>query len=135
MENRVNIGSDDKLSSLQAVLSPTSSTVSTVPSSHSSSSLSSNNSFNLISNPSSSGQQQLNHAALVVPESLEMIQKASSFSSVRHRWNTNEEIASILIAFDRHEEWLSKEVTVRYVVFFPSLQCLKWCLRSYFINV
>lgn len=53
--------------------------------------------------------------ALVLPDSLEMIPKAVSFSSQRHRWNTNEEIASLLIAFDKHEEWLSKEVTVRSV--------------------
>jgi len=48
-----------------------------------------------------------------LPESLEMIQKSETFHPTRHRWNTNEEIASILIGFDKHEEWLSKEVKVR----------------------
>ena len=51
-----------------------------------------------------------------LPESLEMISKSEVFSSSRHRWNTNEEIASILIGFDKHEEWLSKEVEIRYSV-------------------
>ncbi|RWS29549.1 calmodulin-binding transcription activator-like protein [Leptotrombidium deliense] len=48
-----------------------------------------------------------------LPESLESIQIAEYFSIQRHRWNTNEEIASILISFDKHEEWLSKEVKIR----------------------
>ncbi|GIY61017.1 calmodulin-binding transcription activator 1 [Caerostris extrusa] len=46
-------------------------------------------------------------------ESLESIPKADYFPNQRHRWNTNEEIASLLISFDRHEDWLSKEVKIR----------------------
>lgn len=49
----------------------------------------------------------------VLPESLDSIQKSDYFPSQRHRWNTNEEIAAILIAIDKHEEWLSKEVKIR----------------------
>ncbi|KAI8795578.1 calmodulin-binding transcription activator 1 [Biomphalaria glabrata] len=41
-----------------------------------------------------------------LPEQLQKIVPAEEFVSVRHRWNTNEEIASILIAFDKHKEWL-----------------------------
>ncbi|CAG5129969.1 unnamed protein product, partial [Candidula unifasciata] len=41
-----------------------------------------------------------------LPEQLQKINPLEEFVSVRHRWNTNEEIASILIAFDRHKEWL-----------------------------
>ncbi|XP_064459718.1 calmodulin-binding transcription activator 2-like isoform X3 [Ornithodoros turicata] len=48
-----------------------------------------------------------------LPESLETIPKADYFPTQRHRWNTNEEIAAILISFDRHEEWLSREVKIR----------------------
>lgn len=48
-----------------------------------------------------------------LPESLESIQKAEYFPIQRHRWNTNEEIASTLISFDKHENWLSKEVKLR----------------------
>lgn len=48
-----------------------------------------------------------------LPESLESIQRAEYFPVQRHRWNTNEEIASILISFDNHENWLSKEVKIR----------------------
>lgn len=48
-----------------------------------------------------------------LPESLESIQKAEHFPGQRHRWNTNEEIASTLISFDKHEHWLSKEVKIR----------------------
>ena len=35
------------------------------------------------------------------------------FVRQRHRWSTNEEIAALLIAIDKHEEWLSKEVKIR----------------------
>ncbi|XP_018495633.2 calmodulin-binding transcription activator 2 [Galendromus occidentalis] len=49
----------------------------------------------------------------VLPESLETITKAESLPSQRHRWNTNEEIASILISFEKHETWLTKEVQIR----------------------
>ncbi|XP_071039433.1 calmodulin-binding transcription activator 2 isoform X4 [Parasteatoda tepidariorum] len=49
----------------------------------------------------------------VLPESLESIPKADYFPNQRHRWNTNEEIASLLISFERHEDWLSKEVKIR----------------------
>lgn len=48
-----------------------------------------------------------------LPESLDSIQKAEYFPAQRHRWNTNEEIASTLISFDKHEDWLSKEVKIR----------------------
>ena len=43
-----------------------------------------------------------------------MISKSDVFATTRHRWNTNEEIASILICFDKHEDWHSKEVEIRY---------------------
>ena len=55
----------------------------------------------------------LNPKTFNLPESLEMIQKCEYFPTQRHRWNTNEEIASILIGFDKHGEWLSKEVKIR----------------------
>lgn len=50
-----------------------------------------------------------------LPDSLDSIPRTDFFPGLRHRWNTNEEIASILIALDDHEEWLSKEVKIRYV--------------------
>ncbi|XP_076358099.1 calmodulin-binding transcription activator 2-like isoform X3 [Tachypleus tridentatus] len=48
-----------------------------------------------------------------LPCNLETIPKVDHFSSQRHRWNTNEEIAAILISFEKHEDWLSKEVKIR----------------------
>ncbi|CAD5119415.1 DgyrCDS8027 [Dimorphilus gyrociliatus] len=36
-----------------------------------------------------------------------------NFPLVLHRWNSNEEIASILLAVDKHENWLSTEVRSR----------------------
>ena len=57
-----------------------------------------------------------------LPDSLETISKPDVFANLRHRWNTNEEIASILICFDRHEEWLSKEVEIRYLYAGPPFQ-------------
>lgn len=50
-----------------------------------------------------------------LPDILESIQKSDHFPVVRHRWNTNEEIAAILIAIDRHDSWLSQEVKIRLV--------------------
>ncbi|CAB4057510.1 CAMTA [Lepeophtheirus salmonis] len=54
-----------------------------------------------------------NGEPIKLPESLESLPKSDQFPGQRHRWNTNEEIASMLIAFDRHLEWLSKEVKIR----------------------
>ncbi|XP_033252730.1 uncharacterized protein LOC108158726 isoform X6 [Drosophila miranda] len=48
-----------------------------------------------------------------LPDNLESLPRADSFSSQRHRWNTNEEIAAILISFDKHCEWQSKKVRTR----------------------
>ncbi|GAB6031367.1 hypothetical protein CHUAL_009151 [Chamberlinius hualienensis] len=48
-----------------------------------------------------------------LPENLESVPKAEHFPTQRHRWNTNEEIASMLICFERHEDWLFKEVKIR----------------------
>ncbi|KAI5744988.1 hypothetical protein M8J76_007214 [Diaphorina citri] len=51
--------------------------------------------------------------AIKLPENLESLPKAEHFPTQRHRWNTNEEIAAILISFDKHAEWQSKEVRIR----------------------
>ncbi|XP_021372899.1 calmodulin-binding transcription activator 2-like isoform X2 [Mizuhopecten yessoensis] len=48
-----------------------------------------------------------------LPKQLEGIKPAAEFPGIRHRWNTNEEIASILIAFDKHKEWMHVEMKVR----------------------
>ncbi|RLU27348.1 hypothetical protein DMN91_001149 [Ooceraea biroi] len=48
-----------------------------------------------------------------LPENLETLPRAEHFPTQRHRWNTNEEIAAILISFQRHVEWQSREVKVR----------------------
>lgn len=64
---------------------------------------------------------------MTLPEILEGITKAESFPTVRHRWNTNEEIAALLIAIERHDSWLIQEVKIRYadICFFsPSLLIL-----------
>lgn len=47
-----------------------------------------------------------------LPENLETLPRAEHFPTQRHRWNTNEEIAAILISFQRHAEWQSREVKV-----------------------
>jgi len=54
-----------------------------------------------------------NGEPIKLPESLESLPKSDHFPTQRHRWNTNEEIASMLIAFDRHHDWMSKEVKIR----------------------
>ncbi|XP_051163662.1 uncharacterized protein LOC127283047 isoform X2 [Leptopilina boulardi] len=48
-----------------------------------------------------------------LPENLETLPRAEHFPTQRHRWNTNEEIAAILINFQRHAEWQSREAKVR----------------------
>ncbi|XP_030580916.1 calmodulin-binding transcription activator 2 isoform X2 [Archocentrus centrarchus] len=44
---------------------------------------------------------------------LECLPRSSSLPNERLRWNTNEEIASYLISFDRHDEWLSCTLRTR----------------------
>ncbi|KAM4611861.1 calmodulin-binding transcription activator 2 isoform 2-T3 [Polymixia lowei] len=44
---------------------------------------------------------------------LECLPRSSSLPKERLRWNTNEEIASFLITFDRHDEWLSCTLKTR----------------------
>ncbi|XP_055315891.1 calmodulin-binding transcription activator 1 isoform X2 [Sitodiplosis mosellana] len=48
-----------------------------------------------------------------LPDNLESLPRADHFPTQRHRWNTNEEIAALLISFDKHSEWQSKEVRTR----------------------
>ncbi|XP_068164975.1 calmodulin-binding transcription activator 2 isoform X2 [Antennarius striatus] len=44
---------------------------------------------------------------------LECLPRLSALPSERLRWNTNEEIVSYLISFDRHDEWLSCTLKTR----------------------
>ncbi|XP_034020091.1 calmodulin-binding transcription activator 2 isoform X2 [Thalassophryne amazonica] len=44
---------------------------------------------------------------------LECLPRSSTLPNERLRWNTNEEIASYLITFDRHDEWLSCTLKTR----------------------
>ncbi|XP_076019390.1 calmodulin-binding transcription activator 1-like [Genypterus blacodes] len=44
---------------------------------------------------------------------LECLPRSSSLPNERLRWNTNEEIASYLISFDRHDDWLSCTLKTR----------------------
>ncbi|XP_016344783.1 calmodulin-binding transcription activator 2-like [Sinocyclocheilus anshuiensis] len=44
---------------------------------------------------------------------LECLPRTTTFPKERLRWNTNEEIASFLISFDRHDEWLSCTLKTR----------------------
>ncbi|XP_053714992.1 calmodulin-binding transcription activator 2 isoform X1 [Synchiropus splendidus] len=44
---------------------------------------------------------------------LECLPRSSSLPNERLRWNTNEEIASYLVSFDRHDEWLSCTLKTR----------------------
>lgn len=62
---------------------------------------------------SSSIPLNANGEPIKLPENLESLPKADHFPNIRHRWNTNEEIAGILINFEKHAEWQSKEVKTR----------------------
>ncbi|XP_066450002.1 calmodulin-binding transcription activator 2 isoform X3 [Eleutherodactylus coqui] len=48
------------------------------------------------------------HIKVFLPKKLlECLPKCTALPKERQRWNTNEEIASYLITFEKHEEWLS----------------------------
>ncbi|XP_073971429.1 calmodulin-binding transcription activator 2-like isoform X3 [Rhodnius prolixus] len=64
----------------------------------------------LLNNPA---QPNSDGEPIKLPENLESLPKAEHFPTQRHRWNTNEEIAAILICFERHLDWQSKEVKIR----------------------
>ncbi|XP_072041017.1 calmodulin-binding transcription activator 2-like isoform X2 [Amphiura filiformis] len=51
--------------------------------------------------------------SVVLPKTLEDLSRSFEFPHSKHRWNTNEEIASWLISFDKHEEWLDKSLKMR----------------------
>lgn len=52
--------------------------------------------------------EKSHHLKLFLPKKLvECLPKCPALPKERLRWNTNEEIASYLITFERHEEWLS----------------------------
>ncbi|XP_076087484.1 calmodulin-binding transcription activator 2-like isoform X1 [Mytilus galloprovincialis] len=48
-----------------------------------------------------------------LPKQLDEIPSANEFPLFRHRWNSNEEVAAVLTAFDKHKEWMSLEVKIR----------------------
>ncbi|XP_067879791.1 calmodulin-binding transcription activator 2-like isoform X2 [Heterodontus francisci] len=49
-----------------------------------------------------------NHIKVFLPNKLmDCLPKCAALPKERQRWNTNEEIASYLTAFEKHEEWLS----------------------------
>ncbi|ELT99887.1 hypothetical protein CAPTEDRAFT_124203 [Capitella teleta] len=52
---------------------------------------------------------------VMLPKQLECVVKAPHFQRERHRWNTNEEVAAVLIAFERHQEWQTTDVKARPV--------------------
>ncbi|CAM5139072.1 unnamed protein product [Natator depressus] len=52
--------------------------------------------------------EKSHHLKVFLPKKLvECLPKCPALPKERLRWNTNEEIASYLITFERHEEWLS----------------------------
>ncbi|XP_052285378.1 calmodulin-binding transcription activator 1-like isoform X3 [Dreissena polymorpha] len=48
-----------------------------------------------------------------LPKQLEAVKAADILPQFRHRWNTNEEIAGILLAFSSHSQWQHHEVRLR----------------------
>ncbi|XP_035377379.1 calmodulin-binding transcription activator 2 isoform X2 [Electrophorus electricus] len=68
-----------------------------------------------MNNKDSSTESENNHQMKVFlpTKLLESLPRTSTLPKERLRWNTNEEIASYLISFDRHEEWLSCTLKAR----------------------
>ncbi|XP_059498593.1 calmodulin-binding transcription activator 2-like isoform X2 [Stegostoma tigrinum] len=53
-------------------------------------------------------EENNNHIKVFLPNKLmDCLPKCAALPKERQRWNTNEEIASYLTAFEKHEEWLS----------------------------
>ena len=50
-----------------------------------------------------------------LPEALKSLPPVKTFAKEKHSWNSNEEIASILIAFDRHNLWIETDIKQRPV--------------------
>ncbi|XP_076451684.1 calmodulin-binding transcription activator 2-like [Babylonia areolata] len=63
--------------------------------------------------PPGSNQDDEEPPKLDLPEQLQKIVPATQLPPSLNRWNTNEEIASVLIAFDRHKEWLLEKPRIR----------------------
>ncbi|KAL8587315.1 hypothetical protein ACOMHN_045562 [Nucella lapillus] len=63
--------------------------------------------------PPGSNQEDEEPPKLDLPEQLQKIVPATQLPPSLNRWNTNEEIASVLIAFDRHKEWLLEKPRTR----------------------
>ncbi|KAK0140783.1 Calmodulin-binding transcription activator 1 [Merluccius polli] len=57
--------------------------------------------------------RQVNMKVFVPNKLAECIPRSASLPKERLRWNANEEIASFLISFDKHEEWLSYTLKTR----------------------
>ncbi|XP_030631841.1 calmodulin-binding transcription activator 2 [Chanos chanos] len=63
---------------------------------------------------SSTESENNNQMKVFLPNKLlECLPRTTTLPKERLRWNTNEEIASYLISFDRHEEWLSCTLKTR----------------------
>ncbi|KXJ21269.1 calmodulin-binding transcription activator 2 [Exaiptasia diaphana] len=55
----------------------------------------------------------LTDTQIVLPDKLSSIKKAETFSSLKLKWNSSEEVLSILISFEKHESWFSQKVPKR----------------------
>ncbi|KAK7481432.1 hypothetical protein BaRGS_00027388 [Batillaria attramentaria] len=65
------------------------------------------------SQPPPDNAQDEELSKLDLPDQLQKITPATELPASLSRWNSNEEIAAILIAFDRHKEWLLVEPRTR----------------------
>ncbi|XP_053379115.1 calmodulin-binding transcription activator 1-like isoform X2 [Mercenaria mercenaria] len=66
-----------------------------------------------VSNPQTQSTEEYIPSNIQLPKQLESVKAAQVLPRARHRWNTNEEIASILLAFSRHSNWQNHEVKQR----------------------
>ncbi|KAJ8255034.1 hypothetical protein GJAV_G00200220 [Gymnothorax javanicus] len=71
-------------------------------------------SFTMNNKESTTESENNNQMKVFLPNKLlECLPRTSALPKERLRWNTNEEIASYLISFERHEEWLSCTLKTR----------------------
>lgn len=66
-----------------------------------------------VSNPQPLPSEENIPRNVQLPKQLESVKAAQVLPVSRHRWNTNEEIASILLAFSHHSDWQNHEVKQR----------------------
>lgn len=58
-------------------------------------------------------REQSNASEIALPDKLAKIKKADDFAAVKYKWNSNEEVLSLLTSLSNHETWVTRTVPDR----------------------